>query len=261
MSLITLFTERAVTFPCIGRATTGHLLLPPKYTCRGKCQPPTVSSVTCAHLRINDTSESPARTFLDKTAIDLQAAMDLSKELSVELWPLVDAEMAAIRERLSKVEGVIEQLHRRGIQHPGFSGTPGDGSFSAISLGSGSKRDSRGSMRRREREAWWHGGSDSDPPPTRSTLSSPHSSVWYDNPLSSEDSGSSSGSGVHGARRNGSFGSDSRSLPRRHWLSPLYRRDAPVVADPVTIGTLMFDTSMLGSGSREQLSEGPVGRR
>lgn len=201
-----------------------------------------VSAVTYAHHELYITSESPARSSLDKTAIDLQAAINLSKDLSAELWPLVDTEMAAIRERLSKVEGVIAQLHKQGIQHPGFADTPEGGSCSSISLGSrGREEDSRGSVRYSEREAWWHGGSDSDPPPSRSTLSSPHSSVWYDHSWSSEGSGSGSGSCVDVARGHRRHASDSDSLPRRHWLSPLYRRD--VVANPVTIGTLMLDAS------------------
>lgn len=216
-------------------------------TCRGK--PASLLLATRAHLSPY-VSESPERSSLDKTAFDLQAAMDLSKDLSAELWPLVDAETAAIRERLSNVEGVIKQLHKQGIQHPAFANASDD----SILIGSGSRGpgdSSEGSVPYSEREAWWHGESNSHPPPPRSTLSSPRSSVWYDNSWSSEGSGVC----VYDPRRHKRHGSESRESPRRHWLSPFYRGDPEV--SPGNIGISVLETPAHGArrGVGMQLKE------
>ncbi|KZT67565.1 hypothetical protein DAEQUDRAFT_389168 [Daedalea quercina L-15889] len=139
--------------------------------------------------------------------------------------------MIAVRDRLSAIERAIEELHQQGIQHPNteekaLTGHASvDASFSTVPLDSPTSKGSQRSVSSSPvREAWWLGGNkhhasvDVPSPASSSGASTP-------GPLLSDGSSfySSVASCEYEARRFRCH--EVREVPRRHWLSPLYKRE------------------------------------
>ncbi|TFY57635.1 hypothetical protein EVJ58_g6899 [Rhodofomes roseus] len=80
-------------------------------------------NITCDHTLVthgnaSQSSASPVHSSIEKTATHSQTIIGPSDDVVGDLWNLVDAEMAAVRDRMHALEGLIQQLNKHGARAP-----------------------------------------------------------------------------------------------------------------------------------------------